>query len=108
MTRLIVNAVAVLMCIAAVPAWAAHKNAAPYTWIDKHLNAKGERCCSDRDCEHIDPAGIEQRPDGWFIKKYGEIIGYGTAKPSEDGHFWICRWGDPVETKCFFAPYSGS
>lgn len=71
-------------------------------------------CCSALDCYpvKIPPDEIERRPEGWLIKPDGVLIPFGSARPSPDHHFHICRRdagkGALIQLEglqpCFWAP----
>lgn len=101
---LIAELVLFIMLVLVLVAVAAHA----HSWYSGLHNEKGELCCGGSDCvaDH-DPADIEERPDGYFIRSLQVFIPNQRAKPAQvdDGYYHLCYWGH--EVKCFFYPPRG-
>ena len=93
------------LAAAALAATAAAHDA--YDWIRQrgYVGVDGTRCCGIDDCERIPAARIDVTPNGFHLRDAGMTIPFRQAKPSEDGHYWLCR-SDPRTMRCFFAPPS--
>jgi len=78
-----------------------------YDWIRQrgHVGVDGTRCCGKDDCERIPAANVEIAPEGFVLRNARIGVPYRQARPSEDGHYWLCR-SDARKMRCFFAPPS--
>ncbi len=65
-------------------------------------------CCSDRDCQQVSNAAIEERPEGYVIKVTGEVLPYTDkrVRNSPDGVFHWCSVAGKKDgrTICLFVP----
>ena len=73
-------------------------------WINKEgwRNKEEVLCCGPNDCKGYTKEEVDEVEGGYLIRELGVRIPYGSALPSPDEKYWICRWGG--QTKCFFAP----
>ncbi|MGE0733125.1 MAG: hypothetical protein AB7G15_10980 [Alphaproteobacteria bacterium] len=97
-----------ILCWAMVWAtWAGLSAHDGYDWIRQrgYVGVDGTRCCGKDDCERIPAAAIEITPEGFFLRDARISVPYRQARPSEDGHYWLCR-SDARTMRCFFAPPS--
>ena len=104
--RALIVLLAVAVLFGAVRASRAHD---PVTglqnWIGEgsYRGPDGVHCCGPHDCELLDPAEVQQRPDGLWLTRFKELVPYSEATPSEDGQYWRCH-RYTGERRCFFAP----
>lgn len=65
-------------------------------------------CCSDQDCREVASTAISEGPDGYLIKKTGEVVGYHDKRlhHSPDGMYHWCSvaGSDTTRTICLFVP----
>lgn len=69
-------------------------------------------CCSGMDCEEVGDSAVEERPEGYVIKRTGEVVAYNDKriKESPDGKFHWCahrQGADAGHTICLFVPPKG-
>lgn len=107
--------VAVLLA-AAMPAFAHDPGTGAPNWITQghYVSPQtGVHCCGPNDCERIASADVQPRPDGLWLKTFGELVPYSQATPSEDGQYWRCHTEiinrldgskSGGDRRCFFAP----
>jgi hypothetical protein len=74
-------------------------------WInrEKRVNAQGEWCCNQHDCEPVSSEDVKENGVGFVLVSSGEVIPYSEAQVSGDHQYWRCR--RPNKTvRCFFYP----
>jgi hypothetical protein len=70
-------------------------------------------CCSNMDCQQVQPSAVLERPQGYVIQSTGEMVGYRDKriKDSPDGEYHWCAHQaglDAGQTICLFVPPRGS
>lgn len=85
---------------AGVPAIRAHGDAA---WImDSPIT---RHCCGPTDCARLPDDAVTAAGDGWIFEGRLFMRGDPNVYPSNDGHFWACRFGAGAgQIRCFFYP----
>jgi hypothetical protein len=74
-------------------------------WInrEKRVNAQGEWCCNQHDCEPVSADDVKENGVGFVLISSGDVIPYAEAQVSGDHQYWRCR--RPNKTvRCFFYP----
>lgn len=66
-------------------------------------------CCSDRDCKPLSAGEVQETPEGYVLRKTGEVVGYQDkrVKESPDGTFHVCQVAGDFEAGrilCIYAP----
>jgi hypothetical protein len=65
-------------------------------------------CCSGYDCREVAFRAISEEPEGYVIKRTGEIVTYNDKRlrNSPDGRFHWCSvaGADDTKTICLFVP----
>lgn len=66
-------------------------------------------CCSDRDCKPLSAGEVQETPEGYVLRKTGEVVGYQDkrVKESPDGTFHVCQVAgdfDAGRILCIYAP----
>jgi len=65
-------------------------------------------CCSGYDCRQVSDDIVRERPEGYVIKRTGEVITYRDTrlKDSPDGkmHWCSVSGADDTRTICLFVP----
>lgn len=65
-------------------------------------------CCSGLDCREVSSKAISERPEGYVIKRTGEVVAYSDKrlKDSPDGEYHWCSvsGADNTKTICLFVP----
>jgi hypothetical protein len=69
-------------------------------------------CCSNMDCQEVEPKSISEEPQGYVIQSTGEVVAYGDrrVKNSPDGEYHWCAHQAGVDaghTICLFVPPKG-
>ena len=68
-------------------------------------------CCASYDCREVPDTAIGERPEGYVIKKTGEVLAYSDARlrDSPDGVYHWCSvaGADDSRTICLFVPPRG-
>ncbi len=68
-------------------------------------------CCSGYDCRAVSSSRIGERPEGYVIKRTGEVLAYsdGRLRRSPDGEYHWCSvaGADDTRTVCLFVPPRG-
>jgi hypothetical protein len=94
--------------ITAGQARAQDANGAP-NWIQwgDYRNSRGIGYCGPRDCEELADDEVVFTREGYWLIRFVELMPFGEATPSEDGHAWRCH--DPAgRRRCFFVKYGPS
>ena len=70
-------------------------------------------CCNQRDCLPHPRSAIDRTPDGWVIKRTGQLFPNGSDKvypnPRTDlGEVWICHMPTEPQARCIFVLPEGS
>lgn len=76
----------------------------PYAWIMRHH----PECCGPADCFPLSPP--PQSVPGGFRLSTGEFVPEAETKPSRDGRWWRCYFGDDTSKPrrgCLFVPPGG-
>jgi hypothetical protein len=78
-------------------------------WInrERRVNAQGEWCCNQHDCEPIAAELVKESRVGFALVDSGEVVPYSEAQVSGDGQYWRCKRPNRT-TRCFFYPPPGS
>ena len=84
----------------------AHDAAGRPNWIAEgsYKGKDGVHCCGPADCEMLDSAEVQVRPDGVWLARFNELVPFDQATPSEDGKVWRCHTMSG-ERRCFFMGY---
>lgn len=65
-------------------------------------------CCSDRDCREIPQSAVLERPEGYVLRRTGEVVAYSDrrVRQSPDGVFHLCTVAglETSRTICLFVP----
>ena len=78
-------------------------------WDGKEVDPETKRyCCGDNDIKHLTREQVKVVPGGYRLADTGEIVPHERTQPSPDGEYWVFRWGSPVQTQCFFAPFGAT
>jgi hypothetical protein len=93
-------------------AWAAWGHDAIPTGANPTGWTYGWDCCSATDCEQVQQSSIGETPDGYLVRRTGEVIGYADKriKRSKDEHFHRCTPGgnvDALRSICLYVPNRG-
>jgi hypothetical protein len=67
-------------------------------------------CCSDRDCGPVDDAAVEERPDGYHVRGFVEVVKLGDPrlKWSPDDQDHVCaRTGVAERIYCIYRRSKG-
>lgn len=72
----------------------------------------GWECCSAMDCEQVKQSSIGETPDGYVVRRTGEVIGYADKriKRSKDEFYHRCTPGgnaDALRSICLYVPNRG-
>ncbi len=59
-----------------------------HAWIGKHKTKSGVSCCDHTDCFVPDPREVVEKPDGYQLREFNEIVPHEDRKVSEDGRFY--------------------
>ncbi len=78
-----------------------------HAWIGKHKTRSGASCCDHTDCFVLEPGNVVEKPDGYYLLEFDELVPHTDRKVSEDGRFYRCQWPNK-RRRCFFAPNTGS
>ena len=90
--------------IYAIPA-AAHDK----WWNGREVDPDTKRyCCGDNDVTHLTREQVKSVPGGFQLSDTGEFVPDSRVQPSVDGEYWVFRWGSPMRTQCFFAPFGNT
>ena len=74
-------------------------------WSGREVDPATQRyCCGDNDIKHLTKEEVKLVPGGYRLGDTGEFVPETRTQPSVDGEYWVFRWGNPVQTQCFFAP----
>ncbi len=75
-------------------------------WIAEgaYRSKEGVHCCGPTDCETLDSAEVQVRPDGIWLARFKELVPFDQATPSEDGKIWRCH-NMVGDRRCFFMGY---
>jgi hypothetical protein len=100
--RLFFFALLVLFCLLFVGQPRAHE------WFSGYKDPRpgGVGCCGGDDCFPVEPADIEYRPDGIYIRPLDELVPWDEVQKSEDHQYWRCKKTVDESRRCFFAPVS--
>lgn len=94
-------ALLIAFAIACVAIWGLTPSPAADTifWVDKYVDPFNPQvhCCSAGDCRPIDATVIKLTPKGWLYTPLNESYPFSAAHVSEDGRWWICLKGIPME-----------
>lgn len=97
---IIAGAIATAMFAYAWMAEEAYPHDAPSGWSYEM------RCCSLADCRQVPANSIAETPQGYVIRRTGEVIPYSDARirDSKDEHFHWCSVGgsDTGKTLCLY------